>query len=380
MPKVALLYDAVLDIGGVESHVLSILGNRDSNRFTYILFSEVSERFSDKINALGVEIVRLERRHPLNPITSVWLAQVFKKKQVDIIHAHSPTAALWGRFAARNAGIPAVVTVHLPVDQYHGGRNSLRARSGRRLYIALDRWLNHCPSYTCKLIYVSQDVYQQQIASGQSPSETAVVIPNGIDLRPFRDIDRGDARLHFSLSPGTKVITFVGRLDVQKGVDILVEAIAALKVPGLDFKLWLVGEGILHPELMNQVQGLGLTGEVMFWGYQDDIPLFLKASDIFVLPSRFEGMSIALLNGMAAGLPSVVARVGDNPVLVTDGMHGLVVTPGDVGELSNALLTLMTDQALCRRMAEAAQKQVQPYTDVLMVRSLEGVYNECSEA
>jgi glycosyltransferase involved in cell wall biosynthesis len=378
MRIVALLYDAVLDIGGVESHLLSILENRDSDRFAYILFSKVSERFSVKINDLGVEIVHLKRRHPLNPITPVRLARVFKKNRVDIIHAHSPIAALWGRVAARKAGIPAVVTVHLPVDQYHGARKTLRARSGRRLYIALDRWLNHRPSYTRKLIYVSQDAYQHQVTTGQSLSETAVVIPNGIDLRPFLQINRGDARTHFGLSPGTKVITFVGRLDEQKGVEILVDAIAALKVPGLDFKLWLVGEGILHQDLMNQVQGLGLTGEIKFWGYQDDIPLFLKASDIFVLPSRFEGMSIALLNGMAAGLPSVVTRVGDNAHLVTHGMHGLVVTPGDVGELSNALLTLMTDQALCRRMSEAAQEQVQHYSDVLMVRSLEGVYNECN--
>jgi glycosyltransferase involved in cell wall biosynthesis len=378
MRTVALLYDAVLDIGGVESQLLSIMANRDSDRFAHILFSEASGRFSEKVSALGVEIVRLKHRHPLNPITPVELAQVFKKRQVDIIHAHSPTAALWGRVAARNAGIPAVVTIHLPVDQYHGKRQSLRARAGRRLYIALDRWLNHHPGYTRKLIYVSQEIYRQQVTTGQSPPGTAVVIPNGIDLRPFMQLDRGDARASFGLSPVRKVITFVGRLEEQKGVDILVEAVATLKISGLDFELWLVGEGILRQELSNQVQGLGLTGEIKFWGYQDDIPLFLKASDIFVLPSRFEGMSIALLNGMAAGLPSVVTRVGENPHLVTDGIHGLVVTPGDVGELADGLLTLMTDQVLYGRMSEATIEQVQHYSDVRMVRSVEGVYNECS--
>ena len=324
-----LLYDSVLNIGGVESHLLSILEKRDSSRYEFVVISDASQNFQEKTRASNTEIISINRRHPLNPITPFILARILRRKNIDLVHSHSPTASLWGRIAAFLVKIPFVVTVHLPVDQYHGEMQTARSRLGRKIYSVLDRWLNHRQVFTRKIIYVAEQVYEREIAEGHSPDNRSIQIPNGVDLSRYAHIDRETARGHFNLLPETKIAVFVGRLDEQKGVDVLIQAVSDINLQDIDFRLWLVGGGPLRIDLQHQVHHLGLSDIVTFWGHQDDVPLFLKASDIFVLPSRYEGMPFALLEGMAVGLPCVVTQVGENSRMIRHNEHGLVVPPED---------------------------------------------------
>ena len=105
MKIIALLYDSVLDVGGVENHILTLLQNRDPNQFSFIIFSVVSKSFEEKVSRLNTPVIQLKRRHPLNPATPILLSRLLRKNHVDLIHAHSPTAAIWGRMAGRLAGI-----------------------------------------------------------------------------------------------------------------------------------------------------------------------------------------------------------------------------------------------------------------------------------
>jgi glycosyltransferase involved in cell wall biosynthesis len=377
MRKIALLYDNVLDVGGVESHIRSISRKSDAAQFSYIICSPVSERFTKQVEIDGVSIIPLKRRRPINPLTPFEVAKKLKKERVDIIHAHSPNAALWGRIAAWILRIPAVVTVHLPVDQYHGRRETVRARFGRRIYSAVDRWLNYCPGFTQRIIYVAQSIYEGQVAKGHSPSNLSTVITNGIDLNNYTQHNKSETRKGFGLQPSSTVIIFVGRLDEQKGVDILFDSLRILKSSEIEFKVWIIGDGVLRHDLEAVSRQYGLEDKVKFWGHQEDVPRFLKASDIFVLPSRYEGMSIALLNALAAGKPSVVTSVGDNDRLVIDGVNGLVVPPEDSLSLTNALGTLLSDRELRSTMSTAALKTAQYHSEEIMVKELERVYNEC---
>jgi glycosyltransferase involved in cell wall biosynthesis len=207
----------------------------------------------------------------------------------------------------------------------------------------------------------------------------SIVVQNGIDLYAYSQINKPDARREFGLPSATKVITFVGRLDEQKGVDILFDALGTLKSSESDFKIWIIGDGVLRRELDEQTRQLGLGERIKFWGHQEDVTLFLKAGDIFVLPSRYEGMSIALLNALAAGNPCVVTPVGDNDRLVTDGVNGLLVPVGDSLSLATALGTLLSDNQLRHTMSEAAFIAAQYHSEETMVKQLERVYNGCLE-
>ena len=379
MTKIAFLYDGILDIGGVESQILSIIRSDYLSSYSFLVYSQFSERFLGKIAEENVKTVNLSRRHPINPITPFETARILKAEEVDLVHAHSPTAALWGRIASRLINIPAVVTVHLPVGLYHGSLETHRARLGRRVYKKLDRWLNHQLSFTKKIIYVSENVYDSEIKSGQSDPYNSIVIRNGIDLEPFNQIARANARSKFNLPQNTKIIIFVGRLDEQKGVDILVDAVRILNKNQDDFQVWLLGDGENRKNIEDQVRDSDLNGKVILWGFQENIPLYLMASDIFVLPSRYEGMSIALLNGLAAGLPCIVSGVGESDLIVKDGINGIVIPPNDVGSLVKALETLLSTDNLCKRLSESAKLSAADYTEDIMVEQIEQVYNECLE-
>lgn len=377
MSKIALLYDSVLDFGGVENHILSILTKGEQSRYEYLIFSNATPRFVALLQELDIEIVPMPSRHPLNPLTIMQLIRQLREKEIDLIHAHSPTSALWGRIAANLVNIPSVVTVHLPVTRYHGSLNRPRSVVGRRLYNTLDRLLNQHVGFTKKMIYVSENDYQQDISGNHSPKDRCVVIPNGINMDRFLSIDRENARKELNLPPGRKVIIFVGRLDEQKGIDTLIQSIKLMSLNQLDFKVWLVGDGPLREELVREVDLSGETDYFVFWGYQENTPRFLRAADIFVLPSRYEGMSFALLEGMAAGLPCVVTDSGENHKLILDGVDGFVVPMEDPVSLGQALEALLVDQDLCNKMSKNVQQHVHQFSAEKMVLSVEQVYNQC---
>jgi len=377
--NIALVYDSLLDVGGVESHLLSILYSEYYHDFSFILYSQVSERFSKKVDSGNVKIIQHKQRHLTNPITVIETVKILKTEDVHLVHAHSPSAALWGRIAARMANIPAIVTVHLPVYKYHGTLETIRAKTGRVIYKNFDRWLNHHPRYTEKIIYVAQNVYERELKIGQSASDNSTVIVNGVDLHPFDNLNRKEARNHFKLLPSDKIITFAGRLDEQKGVDVLIEAMAILNKFTPGFQLWLIGDGPLRQMVEDQIRALDLDKTVKLWGFQEEIPLYLKASDIFVLPSRYEGMSLALLKGLAAGLPCVVTNAGDNDRLVNDGENGFVIPPGDVVGLAKALETVISDDELCQRMSASAKMTANEFTEEKMIKQLACVYNEYTQ-
>jgi len=376
MKTIAQLYDSVLDVGGVESHLLSLLRCRDAKQFPFVIFSAVSERFEARVRPYGARIVSFERRAPLDPGFPLWLARSLKRERIDLVHAHSPTAALWGRVAAHRAGIPAVVTIHLPVSHYHGSLVTPRARAGRRLYTFLDRWLNHLPGFTRRLIYVSQADRDRDLAGRHAPPGASLVIPNGINLGAFAGLDRNALRDRFGLDPGTRVIILVGRLDAQKGVDDLLEAAARLPSEP-PFRLWLVGDGPLAGPLKRRAESPDLRGLVDFWGWQDEVVTFLGASDIFVLPSHYEGMSVALLEAQAAGLPCVVTGVGASGTLVEEGVNGYVVPPGDIEGLAGALRALLSNSGLCRRMSGSARESSRQFDETILTKQVEQVYNQC---
>lgn len=370
---IAILYERELDYGGVETHLLALLRKLPTDEFSFVIVSPVSRRFRDAAQALGARIYPFAHWSAFNPFAIFELTRVMKREAVDLVHAQSPIAAAPGRLAARMHRLPVVVTVHLPVTRYHGTRQTLRAGLGRWVYINLDRFLNHAMTDT--LVYVAQRVRDESVATRLSPAERSIVIPNGIDLEDIQQgVDRDSLRRSFNLPQSTRVITFIGRLDEQKGLDLLLEATANLETGVVGVEVWLVGDGPVRTELQRLATKLGIDDRVKFWGYQAQIERYLYASDIFALPSRYEGMPIVLLEALAAGIPCVVSQVGDNELVVEDGKQGLVVPPNDAAALAEALNLLLLSPERRRQMSEAATRRGEDFSDENMAQRYAEVY------
>ena len=151
----------------------------------------------------------------------------------------------------------------------------------------------------------------------------------------------------------------VGRLVHQKGLDLLLEALAGCPGPAASWPLVLVGDGVERPALERQALSAGLVDRVQFAGFQRDPLPFLLGASVFVLPSRFEGMPNALLEAMAAGLAVIVSDASPGPLEVVEHRRsGLVVPAGDVEALASALAELAADPQLCRALGRAARRRI----------------------
>lgn len=182
------------------------------------------------------------------------------------------------------------------------------------------------------------------------------VIPNGVDTEFFRPAPRVPGE-------GPLKIIFVGRLNPQKALDLLLQALASPLVlaSGQDWRLLLVGDGPLRGQLQSQARKLRLEGQIQFLGWQTSERLLnlYQSSDIFVLPSWDEGMPNTLLEAMACGLPSIVTRISGSQELVRAGVEGLLVDRGDTSGLASALTDLLVDASLRRRMGEHARRSAE---------------------
>jgi len=188
-----------------------------------------------------------------------------------------------------------------------------------------------------------------------------VVLPNGVDpvvFHPFAG-DRQALMGPLGFSIEDKVVTFVGRLHPIKRVDLLILAFRHLKASVPEARLVIVGDGPSRSELERLSVELGLSGAVVFEGSKPNVVPYLQASDLFVLPSEVEGMSVALLEAMACGVPVLVSDCDGNRSLVTEGIDGSLFPRGSEECLANKMETLLLDTVYARRLARKAAEKIE---------------------
>jgi glycosyltransferase involved in cell wall biosynthesis len=200
-------------------------------------------------------------------------------------------------------------------------------------------------------------------------------IANGIDLKRFHDVTPLDVRKAFHVPQGVLCLALVGRLHEAKGHMDLLPVIARLKAEGLDFHLLLVGEGELEEDIKQSIETLHLTPYVTMTGFRKDIPEILAAVNILVMPSRWEGLPMALLEGMAMGKAVIASPVGGIPDVIEDGADGLLVAAGDQEAWCMAIRRLIADRELRQQLGEKAQLTVQRhYSAEAVARAYESLY------
>jgi starch synthase (maltosyl-transferring) len=279
-------------------------------------------------------------------------------KGADIVHSFLFHANMAARLAAIGTGVTAVVC---------SARVAERSRPRRR---KLECWTHRLVNVE---VCVSNGV-RDFLAAGGFPREKLVVIPNGVDARRFEGRDPA-FKERLGISPDTPLVATIGRLHEQKGMAYFLRAAASVRHSRPKCHFLLVGTGPLEAELRALAKQLHLEGSVTFFGYCGDVPSVLKATDVFVLASLWEGMPNAVLEAMAAGAPVVATRVEGVADILEHERTGVLVLPRDVPGLASALLRLLDDPARAARLAQAAQSHVREHFRIeAMVRRHEQLY------
>jgi glycosyltransferase involved in cell wall biosynthesis len=334
-----------LGLGGAEQVVIRLAAGLDGRRFEpFICCLDQPGPFAPRAEAAGVEVVALDKRGPLDARAAWRLARLLKSRRVDVVHTHLWGASLWGRLAAVGARVPVVVTTEHNLDSWK-----------RAHHLALDRAL--APA-TTHLVAVSQQVREFYEARGVGRGRWRVVY-NGVDTSAPPRRGRGAAFLELGLGRDDPVVGLVGRLVPAKAPEFFLRALAlaAARVPGL--RGLVVGDGPLRADVEAEARRLGLAGRVVFAGVRQDVPELLPGLDALIFSSLREGLSMAMLEAMAAGVPVIATDVGGTPELIAHGVTGLLVPPSRPESLADALVGLFGDAAGGDAIRQAARRCVE---------------------
>jgi glycosyltransferase involved in cell wall biosynthesis len=284
--------------------------------------------------------------------------RLVRRLRPAVFHAQRPwpTDAEGWLAAARVCGVPAVVTTEHLFPTHLPRRGVLRER-------LLDPLLD-------TRIAVSEHVARRVRETFGTPPHRLAIVLNGIEPGPFEAA--ADTSLREALCPsGEPLVLTVAHLRSQKGLDALVLAAAA--VPHARFAI--AGEGPERGRLERAIRDAGLGGRVLLLGSRQDVPRLLAACDLFVLPSRYEGLPLAVLEAMAAGRAVVATSVGGTSEAISNGEHGLLVPPDDPAALAGAVARLLADPEGARRMAARARARLlEHFTAARMTAEVSAIY------
>ena len=346
--------------GGAQESYTGLLLGLDRSRYEVRALSLSAGSAVQRLRALGVPVDVLDETDDELAVRELkaWL----RREEIDLVHAHMFRAEVIGTRAAVAAGTAVIVaTVH---------SSRVRSPEDVRLLASLT------PSMD-RLIVPSEAIARKVRAEGREGARFAVV-PNGVDLSRFTGPVLPCAlRREFGIPGSAPLLGVVARLEPEKGHIHLVDAMPAILRAVPETWLAVVGEGSEAGALRARAESIGVNERVIFTGRRDDISALTADLTIAVLPSLREAQGISLLEAMARRVPVVASAVGGIPELVTDGAEGRLVPPGDVAALAEAVVQLLRDPDLRRRLGEAGRRTVADRFSIdAQVRRIQGVYDE----
>jgi glycosyltransferase involved in cell wall biosynthesis len=357
--------------GGAEEHILTLLRRSDRTRFRLHLACppEAVELLAADVPA-DVEMVPLCLRKPSEVGGAVKLADTLRRRRIDILHSHMFYSSLFASPVGWACGVPLIVETPHVRERWRRGRL-------KRSYV-VDRL---AARFVDRFIAVSRANARYLVEEKGLPAHKVVVVENGCDMRRFdSSATAGTARHELGLSAQDRVLLVVGRLEPQKGHRVLLEALPAVRAEFPSARLVCVGEGDERRALEVQAARLGIGSAVRFTGFRPDVPRWLSAADVVVLPSFYEGLPLAAIEALAASRPVVATAVDGTPEVVVDGQTGLTVPAGDVASLAGAISRLLREPLLARRLGQAGRRWVEErFDEERQVRMTERLYSGAFE-
>lgn len=293
------------------------------------------------------------------------LRQLIRQIKPDLVHTHG---ALSGRIAAKREGVPVLFTRHSVFPP----SAKLRYPPGRWV----NRWLNH--HYADHIIAVSPAAAQNLTDTGVSADHITVIMNGVAPLSPASAEKVTALRQQWGIGAEDFVLGILARIEDYKGHLHIVEAAEQLKAQGRSLKILMAGVGPFSDALATAIAEKKLEDSVILMGFQKDVATILSALDVQLNASYgTEATSLALLEGMSLGLPSIVSDYGGNPYLITSEETGLVFPSRDSTALAQAIARLMDEPATLTRLGQRAKEVFfQGYTGEIFAQNIEAVYRD----
>ncbi|WP_445146888.1 glycosyltransferase [Dyella sp. Tek66A03] len=339
-----------LNRGGLERMVLELvkIQQRQGHRCQVVCLFEPGSQ-AHELDALGIPVTGCHKRQGLDLRALAQARRTIRGHETEVLHTHNAVAHYQAVLASCGLGVRRVVNTR------HG--MSINQRTGRR------EWLyRRSLAHTDTVVTVCEAARRDAVARGIVPRLKAMVVPNGIAVDTFAPASAGmRERLlqALQLPPHNKLIGNVGRLNWAKDQVGLIQAFRRIHALRPDTALVLIGDGELRARLEQYAQEEGVRQSVHFLGDRNDVHELLQGLDLFVLSSRSEGYSMALLEACAVALPIVATDVGGNGEIVYDGRTGRLVPAGNPRALADAMLALLQEPQQASACGRAAREWVE---------------------
>lgn len=352
LPHVLHMIDG-LRVGGAETLLCNVIASMPHDRFRVSVAYSTPGPLIEQIAALGVPLTRVPRLATVDPLFFWKIYRLIQRDPPDILHTHLFKSDFHGRPAARLAGVPVVVSALQNCNDW--AKNPV-----------LGPLYGQTARFADMLIAASEEVRQYAIRYTGVPPEKVVTIPNAVPVDRFQGQQLAGQQVRAALGIGTDVplVGIIARLMPQKDHATFLAA-AALVLNELPHARFLIaGDGPLRSALEAQVQSLGIGHAVIFAGLRKDIPAVLAAIDVLAFSSRWEGLPIAMLEGMASGTPIVATAVDGIPGVITSGEHGLLVPSQDPAALAEALRRLLHDTPFAQKLGANGAAHVEAHYSI----------------
>jgi L-malate glycosyltransferase len=348
--------------GGQNQALLTVLGLRTAGHRTVLVAhpaGELRRRASE-----GPDLIPMAPRSELDLAAAWRLTRIIKDVRPAIVHAHDP----------HGVAMAALALSYQPTQT--SGSSPPQLVASRRVDFplkqnAFSRWkYRQVRAFICASDAIRHMLIDQGVAAAQ-----AITVHEGIDLAHVDAAPRANVHELFWLPHNAPLIGNIGALVPHKGQRHLIDAAALVVREVPDARFLILGEGELKPALEKQIDELALSKHVLLAGFRPDVLSILKGFDLFVMPSVTEGLGTSLLDAMAASRPIVATTAGGIPEIVEHGVNGLLVAPRDHAALAAAIVRMLKDRDLRRRMGDAGFARVRDrFTVERMIAGTAAVY------
>lgn len=368
-----------LDVGGAQEVVVTLASRLSSEGHEVIVGTLKDGPVRSEIQRAGIPVVVLEERR--RPVTSPmgFLADMWRLRRritgliddhgIDIVQTHLLRSVdfVVASLSRRVSVVWTFHNVNFTLRREHLSRHGWLLTPKRVVYRTLYRAFAR---RVAAIVAVSDEV-GEVVDSYLGGAQRVTVIHNGVDTARFTDAAASPTlRDELRLQPDDRLMLMVGTFKEQKGHRHLIDAVARLHAGTRRLTVALVGDGPLRDSIARLVEEMNMTERVRFLGNRRDVPSLLATADYFVLPSLWEGLPMALLEAMAAGLPCLATRVSGSAAAIVPGVSGLLVPPGDADALADGIEYLLADDDRAAAMGAAARERVETrYSAVQQART-----------
>jgi glycosyltransferase involved in cell wall biosynthesis len=347
--KVLHLLDNLVDHGGAERMAIGLATHLPTDRFEVSMCStrEAEPHVVELLRERGVGHLAIGRRSRLESLHMKHLISLMARERFDVLHTHQFGSNVWGAILGPLLRVPVVVC-HEQTWSYEG-------QPLRRL---ADGYL--IGRSASRFVAVSTRDAERMVSVEHVPAGKVAMIPNAYVPHPASpDVP---LREQLGIDSSTPLLTVVSWLRPQKALTVLLDALDIVRREVPDVRLAIAGDGDCRQELEEHTRRLSLEDRVTFLGRRDDVDAILRAADLAVMSSDFEGTPLVAYECMANGTPLVATAVGGLPDIVESGRTGLLVAPRDPAALAEAIIALLTDPDRRAAMAAAAAQRAPEFT------------------